>query len=239
MAEHNPPTDDGDDGEYELEPIDPDILEHERQRGEQKSHEAEAAVDVDQVYRETESDDPITWDDLRGFRFTIRHLMIGTAVVAIVLTLQELTGCSGLFIAFVIALAGGWFFVLRKERGIHRERERRLQELKHPTAGQPIVEAERPVVNATPPFHFSFSLKQVFAALTIAAVTLGLIEVTGETETAAVLLGTIALLGLLVHLFGFEPAPVVVLGWWLLLVLYIAVSLWAILSPTFALSQGP
>ena len=43
---------DGD--EYELEPIDPEILEHERQRGEQKTRQAESAVDIDAVYDELE-----------------------------------------------------------------------------------------------------------------------------------------------------------------------------------------
>jgi len=40
-------------------------------------------------------------------------------------------------------------------------------------------------------------------------------------------LGTIALVGLVVQLLGFEAPPLVILGWWLLLVLYIVVTLWA------------
>ncbi len=226
MVEKNPQPDDSDDGEYELEPIDPEILARERQRSEQKSRQAESSVDVDQVYRETEATDPITWDDLRGFRFTIRHLLIATALLALLLTLVELEGWLGLFIAALIALAAGWFFVLRKERQVQAERERRLAELDLPPGEALPASAQAAETSFAPTFRFSFSMKELFIAMTVAAVTFGLVSLMGSAGTATVL-GLIALTGLVVQLLGFEAPPLVVLGWWLLLVLYIVVTLWA------------
>ena len=228
MAEKNPHPDDEDDGEYELEPVDPEILAHERQRGELKTSQAKSAVDIDEVYRETEASDPITWDDLRGFRFTIRHLLIATAVLAIVLTLWELARWLGLFIAGIAALAAGWFFVLRKERRDRLLLQRRLEELEQSDGDElPTAIDDESVVSVEPAWRFSFSLKEMFAALTAAAVVFGLVHVLGGPENAALFLGMIALAGLVLQLFGFEAPPVVILGWWLLLVLYIVVSLWA------------
>jgi hypothetical protein len=227
MAEKDPLSEDDDGDEYELEPVDPEILARERERGEQQTRQAGAAVDVDQVYRETEATDLITWDDLQGFRFTIRHLLIATAVLAIVMTLVKIADCLGMFIVAVIALAVGWFFVLRKERRIRSERERRLAELGLPDAETLPAKAQAVEVSVAPAFRFSFSMKEMFIALTAAAVVFGLVRMLGGPENAAVVLGTIALVGLVVQLLGFEAPPLVILGWWLLLVLYIVVTLWA------------
>jgi hypothetical protein len=224
MVENNPLPDDEDDGEYELEPVDPEILDRERHLAERRIREAESAVDVDEVYRDTEPADPITWDELRNFRFTIRHLLIVTALLALLLTFIELGGWLGLFLAGAAALAAGWFFVLRKEHRVRVERERRLAQLDLPAAPAQPRETQ---VSVAPPFRFSFSMKEMFIALTAAAVVFGLVRMLGGPENAAILLGMVALVGLGVHLLGFDPPPLVILGWWLLLVLYIVVTLWA------------
>lgn len=229
MADQKPQPDDEDDGEYELEPIDPAILERERLRAEERTRQAGEAVKVEQVLEETELQDPFTYDDLRGYRFQIRHLMIGTAVVAIVLTLVKVADCAGMFVAALIAVAAGWFAVLRKERRARLERQRRLAELETDAPLPPPPEPLLPV----PEFSFAFSLRQLFAALTVAGVALGLVQFLGGPEQASILLGMIALLGLGMYAIGYELPPIVILGWWLLMVLYIAVSIWA----AFATSQ--
>jgi len=241
MTEHNPLSDDDGD-EYELEPIDPEILEHERQRAEQKTRQAESAVDIDEVYRESEQIDPITWDDLQRFRFTTRHLLIATALLSVALTFYEIGKCFGLFLVGVIALAAGWYFVLNKERrkrlqrNLHRkEVDQRIAAERGEVVDVGKLSAEGDVVESEvavgPAFRFSFSLKEMLGALTVAAVLFALVRGLGGADNAALLLGMIALAGLAVHMIGFDPPAVIVLGWWLLLVLYIVVSLWAAFGP--------
>ena len=99
-------------------------------------------------------------------------------------------------------------------------------------AGQLPTKVDEPESEATvePAFRFSFSMKEMFGAMTVAAVLFALVRGLGGPNNAALLLGAIALTGLVVHLIGFDPPAVIVLGWWLLLVLYIVVSLWAAFS---------
>jgi hypothetical protein len=47
-------------------------------------------------------------------------------------------------------------------------------------------------------------------------------------------LGMIALIGLVVHAIGWDPPEMVVLGWWIVLILYIVLSLGAALSAALA-----
>ncbi len=226
---------DDDDDELELEPIDPEILAMERQRSEERSRKAENAVDMASVEEPEERPDPISWDDLKSFRFTTRHLLIVTALFAVVLTLNKLLQCLGWFIAGVAALAGGWFFVLRKERRDRLQLEQRRREVGRLIATRneegevvavPAVIVEEEAAEERR-FRFSFSMKELIGAMTVAAVLFALVRGLGGPNNAALLLGTLALVGLVVHLIGFDPPPVIVLGWWLLLVLYIVVSLWA------------
>jgi hypothetical protein len=142
-----------------------------------------------------------------------------------VMSLVKLRGCFGVFLAGVAALAVGWFFVLRKERRLRLEREQGLAEM-----------PSEAVEIARPAFKISFSLQQMFAALTVAALAFGLMRILGGPENAAHFLGMIALAGLAIHLMGFEPPAIVILGWWLMLVLYIVVGLWAVL---FSALPGP
>jgi hypothetical protein len=56
---------------------------------------------------------------------------------------------------------------------------------------------------------------------------LGLIYIMGGAQNAASLLGIIAMFGLIVHMFSFDPPEIFVLGWWIVLLLYIVVSIGA------------
>jgi hypothetical protein len=77
-----------------------------------------------------------------------------------------------------------------------------------------------------PSFTFQFSMSQLMVAMTVAAIIFGLVHLSGPSN-AATLLGFVALVGLVVHALGFDPPAVVILGWWLILVLYVLLSVGA------------
>jgi hypothetical protein len=77
-------------------------------------------------------------------------------------------------------------------------------------------------------FRLSFSLKQLMIAMTVAAVLFAFTFYWFTPAYTALALGLVALAGLVVVTAGFEPPRVVVLGWWLLLMLYVLVSILAV-----------
>ncbi len=250
MTDHDPANDDD---ELELEPIDPTILKHQQERTKRQSREAEDAFDINASYDDqNDPDDPIDLEQLKKFRFTTRHLLIVTALLAMVMTMYiRLDGCMGLFVSGCIALGAGWWFVLREEsrrlEKIAASREEIAQRLVSRRAvedGKPVptplpkIEAkELEKLNADwqrendaqPAFRFAFSMKELLITLTVAALILGFAQILG-LQSAAMLLGFVALAGLLVQAFGVELPPLIVLGWWMLLVLYILLSLWGAFS---------
>jgi hypothetical protein len=74
----------------------------------------------------------------------------------------------------------------------------------------------------------------LFWAFTVVAFILGLAYLVGP-DHASWMLGTIAVLGLAIHVMGFELPGIIVFGWWVLLVVYVIMSLFAI----FMSGQGP
>jgi hypothetical protein len=85
-----------------------------------------------------------------------------------------------------------------------------------------------------PSFRFQFSMREMFVATTIAAVLFTLINLLGGPQNAASVLGLIALVGLLIHATGADPPEIVVLGWWMVLLLYIILSIGAAISSAFS-----
>ena len=75
------------------------------------------------------------------------------------------------------------------------------------------------------PFQFRFSMRTLLIAITIAAVSFGLIHVLGGPGPTATILGFMAVAGLLVHALGFEPPQSVILVWWLILALYVVLTI--------------
>lgn len=245
MADQATPDED-DDYELELEEVDPEILAHAKQRADRQIQDTEARAALLETYDTPSEADTLTLDDFKGFRFTTRHLLIATAVLAVFMSVVTLVdGCSGPFIAALAALAYGWWFVLRKERKERLERERRRLEIdariaaaRKNEAGEPIVAttrmaglepAEEEPAPEKPALSFSFSLKQILWAFAVAAVILG-ISTWIDPGTASVILGLIAVIGLAIHVMGFELPGIIVFGWWILLVLYVLMSAWAILK---------
>ena len=245
MTDSMPPHDDD---ELELEPIDPEILKHQQKRTKRQSRDAEDAVDINAAFDQAETGDPVDLEQLKKFRFTTRHMLIVTALLAIVMTLtQKLGACMGLFVSGGIAMGSAWWFVMREERLRLKKIEARREEFAQRLAARRAVEDGGPVPtsapkidpkeleqlnadwerenNAQPAFRFSFSMKELMITFTVATVVLGLSTILGAGNVS-LLLGLVALAGLLVQAFGVEMPPLVVLGWWLLLVLYILLSLW-------------
>jgi hypothetical protein len=140
--------------------------------------------------------------------------------------------------------------VLRKEHNERVERERRRQEIEARIAasrrtaqGESIESGVRmaglePADDEwepeKPALTFSFSLKQLFWAFTVVAFIMGLAYLVGP-ENASWMLGAIAVLGLAIHVMGFELPGIIVFGWWVLLVVYVIMSLFAI----FVSGRGP
>jgi hypothetical protein len=85
--------------------------------------------------------------------------------------------------------------------------------------------ANRPRSPAGRPLRWQFSLRQLMIAMTISAIVFGLVRMVGGPDVAAVVLGFIILAGLIAHAMGAEPPESIILGWWLLLCLYVLMSL--------------
>jgi hypothetical protein len=251
-------NDDADGDEYELEPLDPEIASREQQRAERTIASSRAAVDIEEIYREAEHDrgQEILENWARGFqlRFQTKHLLIATAVLAVLLTLGKLDLLGPvLTIGIMLLVAGVYLYLQWHERKHQAELDARRQEMyarrreqlkAGPTATIPPALAPRPLEAAAPPmavenerdeaaddqaggpaFSFQFSMQQLMIAMTVAAIIFGLVHLLGGPSSAATLLGLIALGGLVIHAIGYEPPQIVVLGWWLMLVMYVVLSI--------------
>lgn len=233
------PTDNEDDDfELELEAVDPEILEHARQRATRHVQESEARAARLETFDAPSEADGLGLDDLKGIRFTTAHLLVATAALAVIMSLARTSGCNGLFFGGLVLLAFGWWWVLKKERDERRERERRRLEIEVRLAAarqtgqkQPVpmegLEPSEELPPEKPALTFSFSVKQLFWAFTVVGLVLGLAAVMG-TQNASWMLGAIAVLGLILHAIGIELPGIIVFGWWVLLVLYVFMSLVAI-----------
>jgi hypothetical protein len=244
--------------EYELEPPDPEVLAGEQRRAHDAIESTRMSVDIDEIYREVERDRGREilegWLHNFQFRFQVKHLLIATAVLAILLTLYKLGLMALVVVAVMLSIAGVYLYLQWQEKKYHDEADRRRQQLyaqrraqlgKKPAPADadavPAQEAAEPAAplpplvtsqvdeiwqkaRASQEFRFRFSMQQLLVAITAAALVFGVVQLSGPSN-AATLLGLIALLGLVIYALGFEPAEVVVLGWWLILVMYVALSI--------------
>jgi hypothetical protein len=260
---------DGDDGDdYELEPPDAEVLAAEERRGREAIDATHATIDIDEIYRDAgrqRADELLeSWfKDFRfRFRFQVKHLLIATAVLAIVLTLAKLQMLGTVAVLLVMFSVAGMFFYLQwQEKKAEDEATQRRHEMyerrrthfdkmqgKTAAATAKGLKAGLPLASRVPaaadaaweeavsrePFRFRFSMSQMMIAMTTAAVVLGLLYLLGTPSNTATLLGFVALSGLVAHALGFEPPSIVVLGWWLILVLYVLLSILAAVFPQLA-----
>jgi Flp pilus assembly protein TadB len=245
----------GDDGDYQLEPVDPELIAAEQRRAAAAIDAHRTSIDVNEVYRDVDANrDSVILQDLAGrlrnfrFQFQVRHLLIATALAAVLLTLHKLGVRLFTVIAFLImgGVAGltiylKWEENKRQEQADHRRQKmyaaRRAHQARH--SGQEVAEEvdDEPPLDTTDQvaahsvparqFQFKFSLQQLLLAVTGAAVLLGLVTMLGGAANAAMLCGLLALAGLAVPALGYRPPEIVVFGWWALLVLYVVLSLLA------------
>jgi hypothetical protein len=255
--------DDGDD--YELEPPDAEVLAAEERRGREAIDATHATIDIDEIYRDAgrqRADEILeNWfKDFRfRFRFQVKHLLIATAVLAIVLTLAKLQMLGTVAVLLVMFSVAGLFFYLqwqekkaedeatRRRHEMYERRRAHFEAVQKGTTGHPATsakagplrtdrapaatDAEWEEAISREPFRFRFSMAEMLMAMTTAAVVLGLAYLLGTPSNTATLLGFVALVGLVVHALGFEPPSIVVLGWWLILVLYVMLSIMAAVFP--------
>jgi hypothetical protein len=254
-----------DDAELELEPPDAEVLAAEERRAKEAIEATMLSVDIDEIYRQSdrgrEGEILDKWARDFRFQFQVKHLLVATAVLAIVLTLWRLQILgTALVLLFMIAVATTYFYVQWQERKQQQEADRRRREMyarqreyfekrnRGPAktgGGAVAVEPPPPPLRneadvawqeaaARQKLRFQFSLKQMLAAMISAAIIFGLVRVLGGPANTATMLGMLALVGLVVHAAGFEPPEIIILGWWLILVLYVFLSIVAAVWSSFA-----
>jgi hypothetical protein len=262
-------SDDADDGgDYELEPPDADVLAGEERRAREAIEETRAAIDIDEIYRDADRERSSEilegWARDFRFRFQVKHLLIATAVLSIVLTLYKLEMLGTAVVLLVMISVAGLYFYLQwqekkaQDEANHRREAvyaRRRAQFKRmtgeaadddasesgvekaiPKAAEPLpsaVDEAWQQAMAEEKFRFRFSLAELMFAMTTAAIIFGLVQILGG-EVAATMLGFIALFGLVIHALGVEPPGVVVLGWWMILALYVLLSIGVAVWSSFA-----
>jgi hypothetical protein len=250
--------DDDDGADLELEPVDADIIAGEKRRAAETVEAAKRAINIDEIYRNAEPirDLELSKDLVDKFRFHIqlKHLLVATAVVAVLLALYklDLLGTT-LVVAFMFAVFGatGYFYWEDKKRQAVADRRRhemyaaRRAQLEAGRTGRSVAksnilagsdqphapfedpsEPPQPSI-VLPPLRFRFSLAQFLIAFTCAAVLLAIVSIVGGPQPAAVLFGMLALGGIVYYALGFEVPEVVAFVWWILLVLYVVLSIFS------------
>ncbi len=249
-----------DDEEYELEPLDPTIVSPEQRHAKAVAEAVKVSIDIDEIYREAERSRSVeileNWVRNFHFRFQVKHLLVATAVLAVVLTISNLGYFWPALLILVMGSVAGLYFYLqweeRKQQAeAHQKREelyaKRRQQLLANAGGvqhEPVEALSGSVAlpsnetdeiwreAATPePFRFRFSMRSLIIAMTVAAVSLGMIRVLGGPGPTASILGLIAVAGLVIHALGIEPPQPVILGWWFILVLYVLLSIFGAVWP--------
>ncbi|MEN1678850.1 MAG: hypothetical protein AAGJ46_04615 [Planctomycetota bacterium] len=236
-----------DDGEdYELEPVDPDIIASEQRRAEEEVVRATTALDIDEVYEDANSGQDLD-EFLKDFkfRFQIKHMLMGTAALAVFLSAAKLIGSSvaALMLLVLTALVVANAFLAwkdrRREAALDAKRKQLVERARCGEAGEPQADeldddwdpeqeafyrADDDADEEKPTFRFNFSMKQVLIALGVASVLMGILSLIGVGAAAAVL-GLVAVAGLVAFAAGVQMPPMLALGWWITLLLYIGLSI--------------
>jgi hypothetical protein len=230
-----------DDDELELEPVDPEIAAHRQRRIRETTDRTVRRAEAEQASEDDVADEiGLDLTFLREGRFSTRQLLAATGCLALALALLNGLGpCNGPFVIALALLAAGWLGVRRLERRRDAMRRDAMRRGAGEPGGSPdssdASQADRPPSAASGRWRdwiaveFSFSTRELLLAVTAAAVVLAVFGSLGA-ELLALALGLAALLGLVVNALGCEPPRSVVLGWWLLMAMYVAVGLVAALT---------
>ena len=254
---YSPPDPTDEEEEYELEPLDPAIVNAEKRHADHVAEQVRASIDIDEVYRDADRSrgTEILENWVRNFhyRFHIKHVLIATAIATIVIAVAKL-GYLGLTITTLVvgSIAGLYLYLNWEDRKQQAEAEAKREELyakrrkqmqsmgKTAPSAEPLtpIELTPPSVVSSPneatdmreadpepePFSFNFSLRSLMIAMTVAAVSLGMIHFLGGPVPTATILGAIAFVGLIALALGFAPPQSLILGWWFILLLYVLLS---------------
>ncbi len=249
--------------EYEVEPPDPEVLAAEERRAKEMIAATKLSIDVDDIYNDAEQHhDREYLDDLmRNFRlrFRTKHLLLATTVVAVVIAVAVQKGAGAVFVLGMLLVIGGATAYLswrqhQHEQEVERRRDelferRRIaqQALRSHTSGKPPADATPQdaedaahaaddMWDASPDEEQKFRLRLSPSELMVVGVCLvvlsGLIVAWGLSTTAT-MIGFIALGGLVLHAMGVDPPYEVAFGWWVLLLLYVLLSIVAAISGSF------
>jgi hypothetical protein len=248
---YSTPNNPADEGELELMPLDETPTERQKKLA---PAEPRSSLDIDEIYRDADRDrgGEILENWYRNFhyRFQISHVLIATAVAAIVLSSVILhVFLMSLIIGVMLSVAALYGYLQWQERKYQAKADlrreaiyaRRRAQLAAEKAGHvvgadlpelpeiepPPDEAEKPSAEPAPiePFRFQLSVREVLILMAIAAVSLGTVRYFGGTSATATILGFVALCGLVIHAIGYEPPQTVAVGWWLILLMYVFVTL--------------
>ena len=236
--------DDDDDeyDEYELEPIDPEVLDTHRRLADEEVARAGTSLEIDEI--EAAAAEAPGLDDYvqdLSFRFQTKHLLMATAALAVFLSMGKLMGSSiaAFVVVVLVAVTAAHAYLAWQERirqAKLRERRQRLVEMARSGAdaadgseGDTIYDVDLDDPDDSPPprpLKFAFSMREMLIAMGVSALILGLLALVGPKVLAGVL-GFVALAGLAAFAIGVELPAALVLGWWVILLLYIGISLFA------------
>jgi hypothetical protein len=164
---YSPPAPTEDDEEYELEPLDPTIVNAEKRHANHVAEQVRASIDIDEVYRDADRSrgTEILENWVRNFhyRFHIKHVLIATAIATIVIAVAKL-GYLGLTITTLVvgSIAGLYLYLNWEDRKqqaeadakreqLYAQRRRQMQSSgKVPPSAEPIAPLE-----LTPPTSVS------------------------------------------------------------------------------------
>lgn len=250
------PPEDDDDFELELEPVDPEIIAHRQERAQHTVESAAKKIDVDELYepRSDYSDLELDLSGLKSFRFTTRTLLLITAVVAVGMTIQLMyDGCMVIFVAMIVTVALGWYWISILERKQEAERLARREAFNarmaaHPASPAAQAAATQPAdEKPTSPFDdgapteepekrpffdvdFAYSMQEMLITSAAVAVAFGLLTWITKGHSPKVF-GLIALAGIASLAINFKPHRLVVLAWGALMVIYVGYSFVTMMMP--------
>jgi hypothetical protein len=188
------------------------------------------------------------------FRFGLRELLIATAMLALAVALVQLQlFWTAVIVLFGMSVASLYFYLTLQERKhqeeVARKRDaiyaRRREKFAARAPGHIKPPADATPVEITPevsqsmneiasvieppverePLRFQFSMRDLAIAITVSAILLGLVRFVGGPTVAATLFGAVAIAGLVAFVTRFEPPQVVLFGWWVVLLMYVLLTL--------------
>ena len=236
------------DAEYELEPVDSSILDAERTRTSAEIRRASVAVDINQAY-EQETADPVHLpEDGFQFRFQLKHVLVGTSLLAVFFSLAKLLGVIAAVVTLLMLLLVtahlyiAWQERRREEELLNKRRADRIR-ARGVEEGLSDAQIEAEILDElgedeapVEPFRWQFSMTQLVIAMTASALLVGLIRLIGAdalVKAVAAVFGGIAIVGLVANVLGYEPPPKVAVAWWIVLLGYV---LFCIVTPALGLS---